>query len=575
LKMDSRTTQTNICENRISGLDLSDAWILLLLVSLFVVSRLIWLWLNPFSAAYFEESYRWVTAHELLSKPALTFLDYQADHYQGGSLVMILLDCFYFLLFGESVISLKLAALTFSVGIIVLLYLIGSMFFGRLVGVIAALCYLTGPPLAAFWGLVVIGSHGESLFLSLLQIFLYLGILSGKWRSSSGLWFFGLVSGLGIWFCYTTGLSFLACALCFLVLKGLPKRNELLWLTLGFLMGVSPWFIYNIQYDFAGIGRIMEIFGYGRPPDNWLPVSRFDKIISFFTRDFPIGVVMPYGFLMPGIMIRMLVLIFYLLIGVSFTMSVWRVAGLLRKSVIEHLEKVDVFEIFTRQREMVFVAYAIIFILVYGLSSFIMSKAVEPVTYRLFIPLSVILFMPLAVSFIYVLKKNNKLLKGVAWVGLVLFLSASATGTVVLATRSPNENQFVSQDNRGYVTMGMLLHIKYRNNLEKAFAIANQYAVMPEKKKSILAGIGWGLENQYEMNGELNEFFKTVKGIPPSDQLYVLQGIDFFSRARLHTVSQYINGQDKHFTMIRDRLLVILKWVAQERATIEERDVAS
>ena len=125
--------------------------------------------------------------------------------------------------------------------------------------------------------------------------------------------------------------------------------------------------------------------------------------------------------------------------------------------------------------------------------------------------------------------------------------------------------------------MGYLLHTKYKNNLEKAFETANKYTVMPEKKNAILRGIGWGLENQYEMDGELNEFFKTVKGIPPSDQLYVLQGIDFFSKARLHTVSQYINGQgqDKHFITIRDRLLVILKWVTRERATFGERDALS
>lgn len=408
MKNNTHTEQADICGNRISGIDLSDVWILLLLISLFVVSRLIWLWLNPFSAGYFEENYRWVAAHELLSKPALTFLDYQADHYQGGSLVMILLVCFYFLLFGESVIFLKLAALTFSIGIIVMLYLIGRMFFGRSAGIIAALCFLMGPPLVAVWGLVVLGSHGESIFFSLLQIFLYLGILSGKWRTTSVMWLFGLVSGVGIWFCYTTGLSLLACALCFLILKGFPKRNELLLIAMGFLMGVSPWFIYNFQYDFAGIGRIMEIFGYGKPPDNWLPVSRLDKIISFFTTDFPLGVVTPYGFLMQGIINRLLVVIFYLLLGVSFIVSIWRVAGLLRKSVTKHLEKADEFEICITQREMVFVAYAIIFILIYGFSSFIVSKAVQPSTYRLFIPLSVILLMPLAVSFVQVLKINSR-----------------------------------------------------------------------------------------------------------------------------------------------------------------------
>jgi hypothetical protein len=559
--------------NTIYRVDSHDLWIVLLLIGLFVGSRILWLLLNPFSAGYFEEAYRWVATQEFLNKPVLPFLEYQADHYQGGSLVMILLNSFYFLLFGKSIISFKLAALTFSVGVLVMLYVTGRMFFGRLVGVVAAACYLTGPPLPAFWGLVVMGNHGESIFFSLLQIFIFLGILSGQWRTSLGLWLFGIVSGFGIWFCYTTGLSLFACVLCFLLLKGFPKRNELIWIAFGFFIGVSPWFIYNFQYDFAGIARIMEMFGFGNPVDNWIPVSRFDKLISFFVRDYPLAIMMPYGFILPGIIARLLVFIFSSIFGVAFIMSVIRITGLFRKSTIERLKKTAVFEIYTRQREIVFVAYAFIFVFAYILSNFTLSKDVAPVIYRLFNPLTVIILIPFAVTVVHVLKKKNKLLKYISCIGVVIFLTTSATATVVLAMRPPSEDQLCTDEHRGYVVMGAQMHRKYENNLERALSIANQYSA-PEKKKAILQGIGWGLEFRYEKDGRFDELYTMVKKIPYGDQLYILQGIDFFGKASSYTVNQYINGQeqenDKHFMTIRDRLLVLLKWVAQERAILEK-----
>src|SRR5262245_53463060 len=156
-------------------LDSSDRWILSLLLGMFLASRLAWLYWNPESSVFFEESYRWMVAHELLTDPVQPFLEYQADHYQGGSLVMILLTMPFFKLLGESLFSLKLSALTVSSGILATLYILARKFFGREVGTLAAIGYLVGPPLVAYNGLVVMGSHSESILFSLLQVLLFLG----------------------------------------------------------------------------------------------------------------------------------------------------------------------------------------------------------------------------------------------------------------------------------------------------------------------------------------------------------------------------------------------------------------
>lgn len=138
-----------------------DAWTLLGIVLAFVSTRLLWLALNPGSAVYWEESYRMVAAQELLGNPALSLLEYQADHYQGGSLVAIALAALAFVVHGTSPLTAKLPAVAFGTAIVALLFLVGRRAFGRSVGALAAAGYVAGPPLVAWSGLVVMGSHHE------------------------------------------------------------------------------------------------------------------------------------------------------------------------------------------------------------------------------------------------------------------------------------------------------------------------------------------------------------------------------------------------------------------------------
>ena len=98
-----------------------------------------------------------------------------------GSLVVMVAAVFR--VFGETLLGLKLVALFFAASTLVALYALGRREFGRRVGLLAAGAYLTGPPLLAFSGLVGMGSHGESALFSLVQILVFLGLLSGRWRT--------------------------------------------------------------------------------------------------------------------------------------------------------------------------------------------------------------------------------------------------------------------------------------------------------------------------------------------------------------------------------------------------------
>ena len=67
----------------------SDTVICVALFCAFVGSRILWVVGNPASSQYWEEGYRWLAVREIAAHAPLPLLDWQADHYQGSSLVVI------------------------------------------------------------------------------------------------------------------------------------------------------------------------------------------------------------------------------------------------------------------------------------------------------------------------------------------------------------------------------------------------------------------------------------------------------------------------------------------------------
>jgi hypothetical protein len=378
-------------------MDRSD-WLCLgsLLLVLFA-TRLVWIVQNPDAALYWEEDYRWIAAREILAGQHQPIFDYQADNYQGGSLVLIGLITGMFAVLGESLLSLKLVPLAFAGATLAAIYTLSRLWFGRRTALLAAGGYLVGPPLLAHSALIPMGSHGESALFSLIQIICFLGILSKRWNTPRGWAALGAISGLGLWFCFTSGLSLAACGITWLILEGIPRPRLLLAAAGGALIGLAPWFAYNLQNDFAGFLRLLEIFGAGDPIDAWVAQAPLQKFVSLLLRDIPIGMLDPFGDLgdlgHPAFSL-MLEISFYIPAAIALIAAFGRVANGLRSGQRNRAPDADSER---RRFETVFVVYAIIFLVAYLSSSFTIEPEKGAHAYRLLLPFAILMWIPVAI----------------------------------------------------------------------------------------------------------------------------------------------------------------------------------
>ncbi|MDH3211946.1 MAG: glycosyltransferase family 39 protein [Myxococcales bacterium] len=512
--------------------DSRDAWILALLVVAFALSRIVWLAVNPESAEYWEESYRWMAAHEILTGSIEPLLDYQADHYQGGSLVMIGLVMGSFLLWGESVIAMKLAAVIVSSCTLCLLYLLGRKLFGRPTAIVASLAYLAGPPLVAYWGLTVMGSHGESILFSLAQLLIFFEIRAGRWRSPAGWALLGLVSGVGLWFCYTSGLTLIACGLAWLLWEPLPRPRELLSGSAGGLVGLVPWLLYNQRHGFVGLSRIFELFGFGSPVDPWVAQGPLEKLAILVSRDLPVGLLGPVAEALPQGLGPALILGGSAPYAIALIGSAIRVGGLWREGTGDAE---------SRRRERVFLLYALVFLGVFLGSRFSVEPADGIVVYRLFVPPAVLLMLPAAHGVSLAWRRGG----GARWAALVgcgICLVSFATATVQLASREIDPDDSLEIEG-GYVVRGLLLHRKFERDLPRAFAVADR-AEDPRMRFKVIQGIGWGFEYRFEQGGSLKALDRYIQALPLTDRVPFVSGFRWIAGERRAQVRARVAAGD-------------------------------
>ena len=524
-------------------------------------TRLAWLAYNPDSTLYWEEDYRWVAAREILSGVRQPVFDYQADNYQGGSLVQIAMITGAFALFGESLVSLKLATLTFPAATLVVLYAIARMGFGRLAAVLVGTGYLIGPPLLAFSALIPMGSHGESALFSLVQIGIFLGLLSGRWNTPSGWAAFGAVTGLGLWFCYTSGISLAACGLAWLVLEGVPKFQFLIAAVGGTLAGLTPWFIYNVQSDFSGFVRLLEIFGAGNPIDAWAPQTPTEKLFAFFTRDLPTGLVDPFLDLGSAGWTLMLEVSLYLPVTIALGAGFLGVLRMLAsgprsKDLPDDVER-------NRARlEFVFYLYGIVFVAAYLATSFTVEPSKGAHAYRLFLPVVTLMFIPVAVSLARFIESGS-LPRNAAAAGVAAVYLSCAVGTAGAVVRVPDERllgaDVMEHVYRGCLVRGVLLHRKFELDLEEAFHQARRVPRLKERFR-VFQGIGWGIEYRFEGNGQLQPFLGQVDELVLGERVAVLSGIRWTTSNRVNALREIVDkGEATDRDLTQKRRLEKLK----------------
>jgi len=241
----------------------------------------------------------------------LPIFDYQYMPYAGGNAVVSLLALIPFLLFGQSLISLKLVSLCFfSLGTMIAWYLFLCRYFNIYTGLIFGLLYVLSPPFFSKMNLIAWGRHDESNFFSIIIIYLLYKLIyttnefdSGaeqgkqfKQRPFQTLIFFGIVSGFGIYFSYMCLITVLVSLLLWLFSDRMFfLRKDFAIYLVGFFVGFLPWMTYNIMYNLSGFcnfitGAYMDdiftkekyIISFGYPDTLWGFVLKFFKLIFYY-----------------------------------------------------------------------------------------------------------------------------------------------------------------------------------------------------------------------------------------------------------------------------------------------------
>src|SRR5256712_4664507 len=224
---------------------------------LFVATRLLYLVLIDPSYLLTlpgDELHVGTIAEELVTGPTMPLAEYRTTNYMLGTVVMGGLAAGFFLLFGPTVFALKLAPLLVFTLALVFWYWTIRRAAGERVAGYFALLFCLSPPLLTVYSVATLGSHGESIVFSALTVLLLFRMLCDEEGSPAIPALLGLTAGFGLWFCYTYGLTLLVMLGFWLWHdKGRFWQPRVLWVALGFLVGFSPWILFNVQTHFAGL----------------------------------------------------------------------------------------------------------------------------------------------------------------------------------------------------------------------------------------------------------------------------------------------------------------------------------
>ncbi len=255
------------------------------LTLLYVSVRLLVLFCAIDKAHIDEELYRGNIAKELISGPILPLFDYQRSEYEGGSLVNGVLAVPFFLLFGETLRSLKLVGLLIGTGVFIIWYLFLDRFFNKKVAVWTSLLFILLPPWWIKFGILSCGSQEQVNLFTISAVFIFYQIFFVK--STKALFgLLGVICGFGLFFHYSFLPMVLTIVLFWFIFdKKLFLKSEFLIFSVAFLAGFAPWIWYNLTHNFQGLIVCDKPLSYWLARNN--PFHFFLRVKDFVTIDLP------------------------------------------------------------------------------------------------------------------------------------------------------------------------------------------------------------------------------------------------------------------------------------------------
>ena len=233
-----------------------------LLVLLFLVLRLASILTAVEHVSWHEELYEGAIAKELIEGLKIPFLDFQASPYGVGSLFIGILAVPFFLLWGPHLFALKLVPLIFfSLPTLLILFFFLKRHFSEKAAFWGVFLFIFAPPTFSSVSLIALGSHVASVLFSAAMLFLFYEFLYAVKHRTLFFLLFGAVSGFAFYFIYSTLLTFLVCFVSWFFLERSTFSRRRIFLLFGaVLMGLTPFFVYEMSHSWKGTHFLMGIF---------------------------------------------------------------------------------------------------------------------------------------------------------------------------------------------------------------------------------------------------------------------------------------------------------------------------
>ena len=253
-------------------------WAILLLLTVMVAAKLLVLVMPPESISPLglpdnEEWRRGMAASEWIRGPLMPYFDYQQGHFQGGTLLTILLVALSFLGFGESPFTMRLANLAYDGTTVVFLFLFVDRLVSRRAAWTAGILAAIPSPGYLLVGSIVWASHVEAnAFVMVLLWAWHRTVFQRRqafpeelptagagvpaaWASNRSEFFLGVIAGVSIWFHY--GLLIWLAVMLLVELAARPSflfRRGIYIRIVGVVVGLLPWWNYNLHNEWRGLG---------------------------------------------------------------------------------------------------------------------------------------------------------------------------------------------------------------------------------------------------------------------------------------------------------------------------------
>jgi hypothetical protein len=225
----------------------------LILLLFYIISRVVIL-LTSNTLFFWEECHRGTLAYEILNGRVFNIFSYRWTDYEGGFIIEAFIIAIFYKLFGVSWIVLKTICLLFSIGIFILVYMITNKFINKRAAIISSILIILSPIYYTTESLITQANYMESIFFSLLLLYIFLDIFFRKNRNNLLKFaIFGFLCGFSFFFSYgTLPMITLLVIFWFILDKLMFLKKEFFIFFIFLLIALSPLIYFNITQNNSG-----------------------------------------------------------------------------------------------------------------------------------------------------------------------------------------------------------------------------------------------------------------------------------------------------------------------------------